>query len=896
MLPFKRSIGINSTYGADLSGTFTLPNLQNLSNAEQQNESSRETEPSLSYDKIRQFDDIVRELQPIKSTFTVHNKGMAPKMRDVSSHQPDTTDLNLLMDSFVTGNENMNDQLRKRMRLKKITERSDFHSGINVMDPTRGRSVEPFYLIDFETNEKRWFIATRLEDGNTFGIGLLDPKWIGWKLAADREQVMNERFEHNFNCGLSDTEIRQEEYESESVEDDIETKLSSPHIEWLHLIDTNTEVFQLSVSLSNDQMVGWLMIRTKFDVKIMRLKYKNEKLLIKKSFDFKHNDNMSYIAESYFDIDDEGGKRLLIIDINAKFSIFHSPEPDSTLFRKWHVPFDSFYEPTELSNFKKGMWLSSTRLLFMSRSQIHEFDMEQQLMVCRVTGGTWSVFLDIKPITSRPGWLVLLTSKELIIVDATTNFRRRLGWKHFLNHMDKSLTLQVLDTPYGTESNQSILCKIQSRYVNCNTIIKIDPFKLKIIDYPHWMFTHKKVIDCSIALPLSTHGNLYLFFQLTNFNEFSTFLVKYTSFFNNSKKYGRPCITRVVTPEYFKYGQSKNEFFFSNISTPETATELFNLSFKKFVDSLHENPHDTKMQIQSYADDLSVAIEEFVNKHQSVTELSQLAKFKGVTTDQFEMNEMLQLLIDHYKKLKSYSFTVNNDTWKSGQRAVFNKPISADISATTSKCINELIPKTNKNFPYRDQLLKTIEMQLNLSHVSISKEDASEEIENVTSYIEKNSKYLDENLKEMLDTFETDMNIEGFIEESDIEDDGGELSRLLKGGLYALTSSQAAGQKLIPTVSISQSKPFKKHKKPTKSIAGFGSKKRSRDSQSQMDDHTISSSQNLISLSSQTQMSSFSQQTQTQTKRLLSSQPMMSLGGSQRRVKAPTKKKKKGGF
>lgn len=724
MLPFRRRDGIPSTFGMDLGGAFAIP---------------ENPQDSITFERVRYYSDSPRQIQPLRSSLKIHEKGLKPTMREPKGVVPGKFDI-----------ENSPDMGPNR--IKKYPERHEtmYSSSYDACDPTRAHMV-----LKFESNEYH-IVASKTGNGCILSFAVIPNGWNGWKIGQERNKIFQGRISNDVKFSVDET--KEEEFELEPEED----SLKLPDLSFSDSIDLEEEILGLKYICVNKDttLIG---IKTRPMVAVIKVKVsKGGQFKMKKIFELKANEYWSMFSHLNFHKSFNDDISLLVIDVNAQFKLYNF---EGYSFEEIELPFESFYEPSDLSSFKSSCWINDDRLILYSRLQIHELNFDTMEMKCRVTGGIFSVFLDLKPLPDKPDWFVLFTNREVILVNATKGFKKVLAWKHSLNYTDKSMYFEVLSMPYN---KSNIMCLISSKNTNFNQLIQINPLEFKVIDYPSWFFTHKKPIDSLVITPIGGNlSNLFLILQITELNELSSCILKFTSFYKNQEKYGEPLLQKIVKPNYFKYGQLKNEMFFHMLSGDTTPiySKLLGSVLNK---SNQEENDEAQKSVQSYADDISSKLSKFVDAVKSTTNFQQLMEYTDENINIDELMDMITEFIDHFQTSNVFDFNINVNLWKADMLMKFNTPIN-DIDALKD-VYKEFLPLLEGN-DNQMEIAKYIGFHLILSTIVIQKRTNDQE-NKFDAFINENMKLLSKEQLAILDDFEDDMNMPPqFPEFIDIEDE-----------------------------------------------------------------------------------------------------------------------------
>lgn len=757
---------------------------------------------SITFERVRYYTDSPRQLQPLRESLKIHEKGLEPATRAPSYNQP--TDMDVEDNTAMAMN-----------RIGRFRDRSTYMypSNYNMSDPLRDQM-----LLTFTCNEKR-VLACKNGNGCMLGFSVLDCRWEGWNVGAERGEMLQTRTLNGVK--LSMEEAKNEEFEADNRED----SLKMADIEFIEFIDVGSEILGLKHIQLNEEstLIG---IRTRTSVTVIKVRNTDQRFKLKKVFELKSDEYWSLFSHVNFHKTTNGKISLVVVDVNAQFKVYTFGE---SKFEELLLPFESYYEPTDLSSFKSSCWLNDDRMILYSRIQIHELNFGTLDMKCRVTGGLQTVFLDLQPVPKMEGWFVLLTTREVILVNGTKGFKKTLAWKHSLNYDDKTMHLSLLLNPYN---ENDIMCVISSKDTNFNHMILMNPRELKVIDYPHWFFTSRKAMD-SWVIEQIEGSNLYLMLQLTSLNELSSCILKCTSFYYNQDKYGEPNYQRVIKPEYLKFGQLKNEMFFHMISGD------MNSIYSKLIDDVlnsSQSKESAQIAVQEYADRLSSRLAKFVNQVRSTTSFQLLADYVDDNVDMDELLDMITEFIDHFQRSNLFDFSYNKNTWKADMLTKFNTPIN-DIDALKD-VYKEFLPLLEGTVN-KEEIAKYIGLHLLLSTIVLQKRSLEKDPDEIDKLMEVNIKSLTKDQKEMFDMFESDMNIPAAFPEFDaIEEEETDKKKLVvdvpvitvsqsqkkrrstplvnsQSQVYTTNSSQAFSQQTPTIGSGSQKKSSKKKRRKT---------------------------------------------------------------------------------
>jgi hypothetical protein len=632
----------------------------------------------------------------------------------------------------------LNNQIKKQSAWIPKNNISDLNNRVNdsdFFDPCIGN-----LCCTFKINKSIYSIFPIGINNNILAIGMIDPKWKKWKKIKNGSEINETR------------------------------NLKAPKFIAIQSLNLHSEIFQIEAYKLNDVDHQLILIRTSNNVHVLKCMNVKNKISITRIFKFKKDEKWTDFANSSVFVGDSN-INLVIIDKIGKFIIFTALISNKIEFNKKKLKFDTIYDPVELSNFKKTIWIDEFRLILITRSQLHEYNLTTGKLFCRICAGTWTKILDLNRSLYDNSIFYLLTSKETILVNTIDNkFRRKLAWKHFYNDIDTSLYLNII--PSFDDLNNE-LCIISSKQININYVLNFDVKNLKILNNPRLFFSSNNVPNLSMNFyHLNEDSNFYLLLQKNKNLEVSYDLI--TS--QNS-----------YVPQQINIFEDLLNNKLSMSLDLEDSKNLYSslVDYYKFEDDIQPTAEEITVSIY---DELDKFIEEEKRTHISLLQLIN--------------NIHIPRNIKNVSKIVDYIIT--NDKTKELNIKI-NKNIlniySDDISTSEDANINTLRNQSNSLLKFfqsmsNDQTMSEVVFYLFLSSIEIWKTPVSLNKESVDQEIESSINELPTDYKNMLDSFEDDFRTIGIYDSQNDENAG-----------FASTDPFMASMSTMPTVSISQAPP-----------------------------------------------------------------------------------------
>lgn len=639
----------------------------------------------------------------------------------------------------------------------------------------------------------------------------------------------------------------------------------------LSRISLNSKVFQISTYGNNNNIL--ILIRTLNTVNVLKFRKINKtKYVVTKIFKFEKGQKWTEFADSCMYVSKEVIK-LVIIDNIGKFALFSSNNSKSLEFTQNILGYQSIYDPVELSNFKKLLFINENRLLLITRSQIHEYKLDIGKLVCLVCAGTWTKILDLS-LNVENNLAYMLTTKEVILIDINRNsFKRRFAWKHFLNDLDMSLYINFLNDCNDFGDDNINHCIISSRQINFNYVIRFDVVNYRVLNQPYLLFLGDFM---SLSLDFIKNGTRYWVIN----NDTDGICFGLLEFDGNddanvaSKKANNRILGSSNISDNEKHRSDKlyksllNFYKFEGVQTP-TAEQITASIYDK-LDSFIEN--DGQSQISLFQLLENICIPRNIRNISKIVE--HLIKNDVGNEFTFKLNKNI---LNIFSKRYELDLNLSNENLTEQSFSIYN------------------FFKTSTNIDFQSDLT----FYLFINSIEIWKTKESLQTNLVELEIEDDLEDLQSDYRKMIDSFETDFKAVGIYDEDADNSNNSEFSH---------NDPFMASMANMPTISISQA-PMATS---TQSSGRNKNKLKKKSSQSQ------SQSKSQYSQGSQLSQSEYSQSDYTQFEYSQSepesqsqysqsivqsqSQPLsqyslnQNIGFSQSQSKGPKRKKRHTGF
>ncbi|ODV87237.1 hypothetical protein CANARDRAFT_5789 [[Candida] arabinofermentans NRRL YB-2248] len=353
-------------------------------------------------------------------------------------------------------------------------------------------------------------------------------------------------------------------------------------------------------------------------------------------------------------------RKLIVVDIKGNFSLFsiaknaRQKEP----YKKLDFPISSFYDPADLSRFKKVVWGKDPSTLYlMSRLSIHRMSLVRQSLKGIVVAGAWSKLLDISKPFAQSQYVFLLTTLEITMIDLSKGFKNVLSWKHHLDDSDLTLSLNLVHIT-STSSPDKFICMINSKVRNFALVVEFSfdsASRPIVVNDPYYFIPHpKQAAVSSLVFSLASSKNDLLFacYQVTKNREVSTTLLRVDENYN----FEVPNEVRTETSDI------------DDRSKP-TDTGLFAQIYFKLMESEREDPTEagTSSQllsqeannIQQLADNLSTALNgSMKDRQQFFNSLFSRSYTAPLVESTDEIQSMIGQLMEYYSSFPNgFKFT-----------------------------------------------------------------------------------------------------------------------------------------------------------------------------------------------------------------------------------------------
>lgn len=837
MLPHTPGLGISETYGSTTIGNIDFSN------------------DSLSLNFTKEYSDIPRRLAILNSS---HRKIW-------SLEYVTKTD-----DEKLRSKTNKSDPLDQKL----IKDNSSWING-KKDNKLNNDNTQSFYNPCISQTCKLFKLGTKVYSVITSGIndsilifGQLDPKWNGWKLLKNEKKTLSE--ETN-DIIYQDTQKRHDDEQNNKFDN---LHIKSPKFIWVRSLTLKSKILGISAHTINTN-TSLILVRTTDTIYILRVSIINSSFLLNKVFQYKQGPTYASFAHSSLLITSKT-LRLCIIDCVGKFIVFKADNLKNIVFEKINLKFESFYDPTELSNFKKSIWLSPNRLILLSRTQLFEYSFDlssddeiiSEIFKCRVLGGIWTKFLDIVKSPNENEIYYILTTKEIIIVDVSISFKRKLAWKHYLNDIDTSLYLQLIQAPKSDSNN---ICVVSSKNTHINYTIEFDIKNFKIFNNPYIFFT-----DINFS-PIST--NIYQFDSMPYLNimiqkqknsEITFDLLTYTSRFNDCNKFEKShkpddIFETLFMKHSFVVPIDKNESF-----------KLFNylIDYYQFDDDDSPDANEVTSEIYQM---LKIFLDDESITHKSLFQMISHIHIPRNIKNIFKIVKHLIKNKDHAE----YSVNLNQTIWMTDNMNVTGIYSNEDnIDETGTKIVKFFESLVGNSDKY---ITTDVTLYLLLSLIELRKNKKTLNQPEITKQLALSRELLPTDYADILDSFEEDANVIGIMDSDDEKDPS--LSNSYASNVYSVPTVMSSQ---VPTIGLSQSHKTSQTILPNR-VSPIKKKMVISTNNKSYDGGLSGLSDNPSSQPNSQQYSQFSQSQKGQN---YSSQP----GFTQSQSKGPKKKKRKTGF
>ncbi|OWB56253.1 hypothetical protein B5S28_g2148 [[Candida] boidinii] len=343
------------------------------------------------------------------------------------------------------------------------------------------------------------------------------------------------------------------------------------------------------------------------------------------------------------------------IDIKGNFALFTISKLCTKKIKSQNK---TIHDPADLSRFKKVIWGShSGSLIFITRLNVFQYDINRDIIKCAVKAGAWSKIVDIGRPLGAESYCFMLTTQEIILVNLE-NFKKIISWKHYLNSKDLTFSLSFithLSKDYNNEIDQ-ITCIINSRAINFTYFIGFEIGESpSILTKPHYRIPHPtSSIESLCVVPIADDISNFNWYQLTSSLELSCYNIKIENYFEES---------------YFtSYDKSLDDLKFKDGvikgNTKKFYNFLNNYIMKNFKDLSKSKDFDgiEGDMIQNYALKLGEKLNSVEMSKQSTVSrynIFDICEVPLFIHNVGELESMLQQFKSHYENY-GYIFSFNN--------------------------------------------------------------------------------------------------------------------------------------------------------------------------------------------------------------------------------------------
>lgn len=282
-------------------------------------------------------------------------------------------------------------------------------------------------------------------------------------------------------------------------------------------------------------MVG---IRTEYTIYLLNIFVARHKILGLKKVGFLESRNLAGEKLSDLDICTKAELPLVaIVDVVGNFALYRLINSTKLTFYRcepYPLKCSTFHEPTDLSHFKRIVLNPCRRVFYLvCRSSLHQYNIAKDSLTCKVIAGAWSLIWDFRTLNDNGPLFMLLTSKELIVVDTSKGFKRLLAWKHYLNESDSSWNLHI--TTLDDCDHENYLCIIQSQIRNFCYVLQLEITRNdgdiipKVVGQPTYFIPHVSRPINSLTMLHGTANDMFVCYNITADLEISMCLFEYSA-------------------------------------------------------------------------------------------------------------------------------------------------------------------------------------------------------------------------------------------------------------------------------------------------------------------------------------------------------------------------------
>ncbi|GAV28271.1 hypothetical protein PMKS-001741 [Pichia membranifaciens] len=778
MLPHAPNLGISETFGSATVGNANF---------------SSDDGGSISLDFLTTHSEIPRRLAVVNSS---RRKIWSPKDSDTTEQVLAKTKTDETLDSkLIKRNSKWVSHKSSQGTLPGIDNLNQrLGLGSQLNDPTLGSFCQFFKL------ENQVFSVINAGTNDTvLAFGMIDPKWNGWNLMKQKRRHSSLQ-EETEQIRFSDVDARiVDEGDDGIFNNNSRSKvLKSPRFIWVRSLTLKSQILGIESYKveTKTHFCTLLLVRTSDTIYLLKCTISSSSLVLKKVFEFKQGSKWASFAHSSILVSSHS-LMLCVVDCMGKFVVFKSNSLETIDFIQVELKYGSFYDPVELSNFKKSMWIDSKRLILFSRTQLFEYNFDEpsdgadhkEKFFCRICAGIWSKILDIKQSHTNDSLFYMLTTKEIIAINTSNGFSRKFAWKHYFSDLDTTMYISLLRRP----KNSSIeMCIISSKSSVLNYVIEFDTTKLNIVDSPYIFLTNLKQPSISTSF---YHFDSYLYLVLQKFKngEASFNLLNYTSFYADQQKYGQQLQKQKSLTNFkvlMKHGSRLPMDKHSSAALYNRLSDYY-----KFNEKKSSVPTEVTKEIYEV---LRRFLDEEGISHQSLFQLM----------DQIHIPRNVKNIFKIVKHLignsddADFSFSFNQSFWLTDRSLSVDFP-KKDIETKGNEVINffqSLATKKYKN------IISDLTLYLLLGLIELSKNRGTLNQSDINNQLKEFTSELPEDYQDMLDSFDDDANVAGIM---DLDDETVSYSNIDSTArnfpnVPTISTSQA------PQISVSQSSGFEK--------------------------------------------------------------------------------------
>ena len=671
-----------------------------------------------------------------------------------------------------------------------------FGLGSQLNDPTLGSFCQFFKL-----DNQLFSVINAGTNDTVLAFGMIDPKWNGWNLMKKKRRHSSLQ-EETEQIRFSDVDARMvDEGDGGIFSNNSRSKvLKSPRFIWVRSLTLKSQI--LGIESYNVETkthpCTLLLVRTSNTIYLLKCTISSSSLVLTKVFEFKQGPKWSSFAHSSILVSSHS-LMLCIVDCMGKFIVFKSNSLETIDFIQVELKYGSFYDPVELSNFKKSMWIDSKRLILFSRTQLFEYNFNElsdgaghkEKFFCRICAGIWSKILDIKQSQTNESLLYMLTTKEIIAINTLNGFSRKFAWKHYFSDLDTTMYISLLRRPKNSSTE---MCIISSKSSVLNYVIEFNTIELNIVNSPYIFLTNLKQPSISTSFYyFDTKSYLYLVMQKFKNGEASFNLLNYTSFYADQRKYGQQLQKQKSLTNFKILMKHGSRLPMDKYSSAALYNRLSN--YYKFNEQKSSVPTEVTKEIyevlKSFLDEESVS-------HRS---LFQLMDHIHIPRNVKNIFKIVKHLIGNSDEA-DFSFSFNQSSWLTDRLLSVDFP-KKGIETKGNEIINFFQSLASKKYK---NITSDLTLYLLLSLIELSKNRGTLNQPDINNKLKEFTSELPEDYQDMLDSFDDDANVAGIMDLDDETFSYSNIDSIARNfpNVPTISTSQA------PQISVSQSSVLEK--------------------------------------------------------------------------------------